>query len=332
MRRVLIPPALPPIGCAAPEGTLVAWSGEMMGTTWSVKAVVPDGHQAEDVRTGFTLLLDGIDREMSQWRPESDLTRFNQAPAGTWVPLPSQLRKVLAAGLDLARLTDGAYDPTIGALTDLWGFGPPGPIRCRPGAAAIQAAQARSGFARVRLDPASGAAFQPGGIQLDLCGIAKGYAVDVVSEALTARGLTNHLVEIGGELRGAGIKPDRTPWWVRLEEPPGSERPATVVALHGLAVATSGDYRRVLSCEGERHGHTLDPRTGVPLSNGPLVATVLHAACLVADVAATALMVLGLADGLAFAERHRLAARVITRAADNQAHEYTSSIFKRMLS
>ncbi|ACL56080.1 FAD:protein FMN transferase [Methylobacterium nodulans] len=330
MRRVLIPCAVPAIGRALQDGTLAEWSGETMGTTWSVKAVVPAGCRTDGLAADLARLLDGIDREMSQWRPDSDLSRFNRAPAGSWVRLPRRLHAVLGVGLDLARRTQGAYDPTIGALADLWGFGPSGPILQRPGPAAIAAAQARSGWSRVRLDPAGEAAFQPGGVQLDLSSIAKGYAVDALSEALGGRGLASHLAEIGGELRGTGVKPDRQPWWVGLEDPLTASA-ETIVALHGLSVATSGDYRRVLACGAERHGHTLDPRTGRPRTNDLLAVTVLHPSCMIADAAATALLVLGREAGLDHADRHGLAARFLFRTADGDAGERMSASLRRML-
>src|SRR5690606_581540 len=155
---------------------------------------------------------------------------------------------------------NGAVDPTLGALVDLWGFGPPGP---RPLDAfgqgvtvpledEIIAARALSGWGRLRLNRAARGVQQLGGFKLDLSGIAKGHAVDKVSERLTAMGATHHLVEIGGELRGAGVKPDGRPWWAELQQAPGAPAPRTVAALFDMAVATSGDWVRNF----EVHGRT----------------------------------------------------------------------------
>nr|WP_318781324.1 FAD:protein FMN transferase [Sphingomonas aliaeris] len=143
-----------------------------------------------------------------------------------------------------------------------------------------------------------------GGLSLDLSGIAKGYAVDAVADLLAASGIAHALVEIGGELVGRGVRPDGQPWWVDLEVPPGLTLAPFRVALHGLAVATSGDYRR-----GE---HTIDPRTGYPVVDPVASVSVIHRSALAADAWATALTVLGVHEGIAMAEREGLAARLVT--------------------
>ncbi|ALD93712.1 Membrane-associated lipoprotein involved in thiamine biosynthesis [Cupriavidus gilardii CR3] len=155
-------------------------------------------------------------------------------------------------------------------------------------------------------------------MSIDLCAIAKGYAVDAVSAWLSARGVSHHLVEIGGELRGEGVKPDGMPWWVELESPPAADDAAadaarTVVALHGLSVATSGDYRRYFDSGGRRYAHTLDPRTGYPVSHALASVTVLHRRCMMADALSTALTVLGPEAGMAFATQRGIAARMLLR-------------------
>src|SRR5690606_2923261 len=150
-----------------------------------------------------------------------------------------------------------------------------------PTADAVGAALADCGWQRVRLDSGP-RLFQPGGLQLDLSSIAKGYAVDLVAKYLHACGLDHFLVEVGGELRGAGMKPDGQPWWVRLEEPGVSTAP-TVAALHGMSIATSVDYRRCFEHGGRRYARTLDPRRGYPLTSGVASVTVLHTECMLAD-------------------------------------------------
>jgi hypothetical protein len=123
--------------------------------------------------------------------------------------------------------------------------------------------------------------FQPGGLRLDLNGIAKGFAVDQVAAALDRAGARSYLVEVGGELRGTGAKPDGQPWWVELERPPtANDGLRTLVALHGLSVATSGDYRRFFEHDGRRYAHTLDPATAAPVAHATVSVTVLDpAAC-----------------------------------------------------
>jgi thiamine biosynthesis lipoprotein len=160
---------------------------------------------------------------------------------------------------------------------------------------------------------------QPGGVQFDLSSVAKGFAVDRVSHALRDLGAADHLVEIGGELRGSGTKPDGSPWWVALDQPAAGDAgdPAceTIVALHGLSVATSGDAQRYFERDGRRWSHTIDPRTGRPVSDRLAAVTVLHPSCMRADALATALTVLGPDGGLDYATACGLAARFVIRRA-----------------
>lgn len=156
---------------------------------------------------------------------------------------------------------------------------------------------------------------QAGDVQLDLNGIAKGYAVDRIAACLTAAGLTSHLVEIGGELRGAGVKPDGEPWWAEIEAPPGFDRARTLAALYDLSLATSGDYRRGEIVNGALISHTISPSTGAPIDNGLAAVTVFHPSCMHADAYATALSVMGLQRALQFATTRDIAAIFVQREA-----------------
>jgi thiamine biosynthesis lipoprotein len=167
-------------------------------------------------------------------------------------------------------------------------------------------------------------------VRIDLSGIAKGFSVDALARALQAIGARDFLVEIGGELRGVGVKPDGQPWWVDLEAPPGARLAPLRVALHDIAIATSGDYRRFFDANGTRYAHTIDPRTRAPLINDVVSASVIHAECMMADAWATALTVLGPEDGMALAQREDLAARIVLR--DGGGHrELISPALKAML-
>jgi FAD:protein FMN transferase len=314
MRRVLIPldvaPAVRlPASCAT---QVLALGGETMGTTWSVKLVPPAQLSVHPLRAGIEAVLDGVIGEMSTWVAGSDISCFNRAAAGTWCVLPRDFLSVLRCALTVAERSGGAYDPTIGALVDLWGFGPGGRPGVVPHPDAIAAARAACGWQRVKLDRGS-RALQPGGVQLDLSSVAKGFAVDKVSAYLASRGIADRLVEIGGELAGHGTRPDGQPWWVALEN--GAATPGTVVALHGLAIATSGDGQRWFDAGSQRWSHTIDPRTGWPVSGRCASVTVLHRRCMHADALATALLVLGAEDGFALASRLNLAARFVVRHA-----------------
>ena len=212
--------------------------------------------------------------------------------------------------------TNGAVDPTLGALVDLWGFGPPGPRSALlpvPSEDEVAAAMAVSGWQKLRLNPDARGVMQMGGMKLDFSGIAKGHAVDRVSDRLTAMGATSHLIEIGGELKGRGVKPDAQPWWVEIERVQDSPAPRTVAALFDLAVATSGDYRRAFVHDGRLYPHTLDGSTGRPVNSNLTSVTVLHASAMMADAYATALTVMGPFDGPDYAEAAGLAAHFVER-------------------
>ena len=290
-----------------------------MGTSWSVRVVDPP----VDLRAEIERVLARVVAEMSHWESGSNLSRFNRSKPGRWQPLPPGFAQVLATGLAIAEASDGAFDPAIGALADLWGFGPAGP-QPFPADTAIAEALARSGRRHIEQDGARARRTAPAA--LDFSGIAKGYAVDAVAARLFGLGLADFLVEIGGELRGEGIKPDGQPWWVDCEAVPGIAAAPLRIALHGMSIATSGDYRRGFELDGRRYSHTIDPRTGTPLENHVASVSVLHTSCMHADAWATALGVLGRA-GMALAEREALAVRMLVR----DGGEYLSPALRAML-
>ena len=324
--RVLIP-ALERIP-ARPSGAVLVLTGEALGTSWTVRAV---GDPADGPRLTAAVHeeIARVDDQMSHWRADSALSRFNAADRGSAHALPRPFAEVLAYALSLAEQTDGAFDPTLGTLVDLWGFGPPGPRSHVPSDAEIESARAASGWRRLE-QTLDGRWVHPGGLRLDLSGVAKGFAVDAVSERLTAEGAPHHLVEIGGELRGHGVKPDGRPWWVELEQPTGLDAPRMLAALHDLAVATSGDQVRVFEHEGRAFSHTLNGRTGRPVDNGVASVTVLHPSAMQADALASALTVMGPGAGLACAAGEDLAARMILHGPDGFEERF-SPVFAAML-
>lgn len=330
---MLLPSQLSAATLAGPdiEGALHTLQGATMGTTWVVKLVAQDDADLPAIRTATQSELDRVVAQMSTWDAASDLSRFNAAPAQSWNAIPDDFRRVLDSALDLARDTEGAYDPTAGALVDCWGFGPQPRAAQAPTAAEIEAARARLGWQRLMLNPNTGLLLQPGGVSLDFSSIAKGYGVDAVALCLQALGIQHYLVEVGGELRGQGCKPDGSPWWVALELPTDvDEADETLLALDGLAIASSGDYRRYFQQDGHRYSHTLDPRTGWPVNHDLASVTVIHPHCMQADALATALTVLGPEAGLDYAERHQLAVRFLSRHG-TELEEQLSSAFLALL-
>jgi thiamine biosynthesis lipoprotein len=308
--RVLIPLDAPP-PAPPPDDRIRDLGGETMGTTWSARVIAPAGVSDAALLAGVQAELDRVVALYSPWTPDSEISRFNAAAPGP-VVLSDDFWALLDLALELADDTNGAVDPTLGALVDLWGFGPPGP---RDPSAPVPtdeeqaAALAVSGWMKLRLDRANGVAVQPGGMKLDFSAIAKGHAVDRISARLTSLGATSHLIEVGGELLGRGVKPDAQPWWVELEQPPGADGVRTVAAAYDLAVATSGDYRRYFGHNGRLFSHSIDGREGAPIRNGLASVTVLHPEAARADALATALTVMGLDEGFAHARDTGVAAR-----------------------
>lgn len=323
-RRLLLPPQLSAAAQAGPRPAAVLHrlAGESMGTRWTVKlAAAP--RPLDRLRELLQAELDRVVAEMSHWQADSHLGRYNRAEAGSWQVLPDGFFTVMQQALLLAEDSDGAYDPTAGPLVDCWGFGPAVPRSTPPSAEEIAAALQHVGWQKLRLDVTQRRLLQPGGVQLDLSAIAKGYAVDRLAEVLESLGVAHYLVEVGGELRGQGCKPDGSPWWVQLEAPDEQgDAAALVLALDGLAVASSGDYRRYFECEGQRYAHTIDPRDGWPLRHALAAVSVVHASCLQADALSTALYVLGPELGLAYATRHGLAAHFVLRHREHGETHY----------
>lgn len=300
-----------------------------MGTTWSVRAVMGDGHDLREsaqpktaqpkaarpevaqpeIAQAVQSALDRVVAEMSQWEDASALSRFNTASPGSLHVVPAGFACVLEAALEIAELTGGAFDPTVGPATDAWGFGPQ-TVLAAPDAAAISAYRSRIGWGDIVYQAADRTLRQPGGLALDFSAIAKGYGVDQAAEALLAAGVTSFLVEVGGELRAAGLKPDHMPWWVEVESPPGIA--PLRVALSGWAIATSGNTRRFHQAGATRIGHTIAPDTGVPVVNSVIAVSVLDRSTMRADALATALMVMG-ADAIPFANAHGIPARILVQ-------------------
>lgn len=340
MRRVLLPQHIS--DQVAPPGAAIRdLRGLTMGTSWSVRLVestMPGRAGSADLQQGLQQQLDLVLAQMSHWSDASDLGRFNRAEPGSWHSLPAAFCEVLGFAMHVSQASGGAYDPCAGALVNLWGFGPrerydePGFLPPKDDTLALLLSQRQR--RRLQLDLPARRARQPGGLQLDLSAVAKGYGVDRLARYLDSQGIDHYLVEVGGELRGAGSKPDGQPWWVMLEQVDGADAakhpPELLLALHGLSVATSGDYRRFFQDGTVRFSHTIDPRSGMPIANQLASVTVVHQQCMAADAWSTALTVLGPDAGMALAEEQGLAARFLQRDGDGY-HETLSSHMLAML-
>ena len=279
-------------------------NGPSMGTRWSVTLDADDSLDVDALHHDLAAAVDQVDLQMSPWKPDSDLMRVNRAPLHAWVDLPAQMLEVLACALEVQRLSQGAFDPCVGGLVNAWGFGAQGNA---PDAQAIRIARSShppAAHACWELDTSAGRLRKRAALQLDLCGIAKGYAVDRMAHVLQEHGVRHALAALDGELRAVGAQSSGVPWSVALESPEFERRAVRgVIELENLAVATSGDYRRYLQLGVARIAHTMDPRRWTPLNNGVASVTVRAPSCMQADAWATALLVAGPGEGLAMAQR-----------------------------
>jgi thiamine biosynthesis lipoprotein len=291
-----------------------ALSGATMGTRWSALLYAPVATDIAALEVALTRTVDRVDRQMSTWKQDSDLMRLNAASPGSWVSLPAQLMQVLERGLEIGRASGGAFDIGVGHLVNAWGFGA---AHSKPDTDAIRAAL------RERLPPThlvmelnvpGGTACKHAQSVLDLSGIAKGFAVDEMMRTVEAFGVSDVLVGLDGELKARGARADGAPWLVAVERPDYELRSALgVIELRDTAIATSGDYRHWVDVGGTRLSHTMDRSRGGPANNGTASVSVVAASCMDADAWATALMVLGAAEGKALAQRHGLDALFIQR-------------------
>ena len=287
-----------------------------MGTAYRVKVVAPSLSDAErdDLARVISGELENVNRKMSTYQDGSELSRFNHASATDAFALSSDTLCVFTEAARVSELTAGAFDITVGPLVDAWGFGPAKPERT-PTEEELAALRESVGWRTILIDATAGTVRKThAATRCDLSAIAKGYAVDRVSEALTRLGRQSHMVEVGGEVRTAGRNAAGEPWRIAVEKPfAGSTALQRVVRLGDDAMATSGDYRNFIERDGIRYSHTIDPRTGRPVMHRLASVSVLHKSCMTADALATALMVMGEEEALTFATNHELAVLLLIR-------------------
>ena len=307
-----------------------------MGTSWKLSCT-SDALCRLDVRSALQAVFDRVVQQMSTWKPDSAISAYNRSPGGSWHWLPANFGTVVRSAIAWSRASEGAFDPTVGPLVRAWRFGVHADPAAHPGIASpdlLAAARRAVGWERLKLklgeDGCGTGLLQPGGCELDLSGIAKGFAVDEAARSLCAAGLCDFLLEVGGELRASGHRADGSPWTIGIEAlDGGAPLPLT---LRDCCIATSGDGFHAFERDGRRYSHTLDPRTGEPVAHGLASVSVVHAHCMDADAIATLLTVLGPQAGPAFCERLGIAAFFQQRGpADGRFSGHATSAFERLL-
>ena len=292
-------------------GELVQFSGATMGTTYTIKIrQLPNDKTSDELQAEVDRILAQVNRQMSTYDRESELSRFNRTQSTDWVAVSPELLAVVKAALRISRLTDGAFDITIGPVVNLWGFGSQMTAGELPSDEAVKNALAKVGYERVHTrNPPPALRKERPDIYIDLSAIAKGYGVDKIAQYLESLGIAHYLVEIGGELRGKGLNPNGVSWRIAIEKPdPGQRVIERIVQISDKGVATSGDYRNFFEIAGQRYSHAMDPRTGRPVRHDLASVTVMSDTCMEADALATALLVMGPEQGFRLAQNQGIEA------------------------
>lgn len=306
-----------------------ALNGSVMGTSYSVQIVTEselDEITMKELDVGVGKRLSQIDNLMSTYKPDSELMRFNTLELGGSVYLSSDTQKVLELSMRIFEQSGGFFDPSIGPLVSRWGFGPDKPLDI-PSKEEVVTLLSQAGMNHFDLNSETGELIKLGKGFVDFSAIAKGYAVDQVSNLLAESGYSNYLVEVGGEVYARGVNKQQKTWRLGVEQPDFVGRKAyTVVSLANKAMATSGDYRNFLEVGGTRYSHTIDPKTGFPVRSNIASVTVVHELCALADAWATALNAMGFESALSFAEENKISAYFIVRK-NGGFEAYASSSF-----
>jgi thiamine biosynthesis lipoprotein len=294
-------------------------TGAALGTTYSIKLFNSTSNPSiSELHTGIMEVIADVDKTMSVFVENSEVSRFNRLSGTDWLTVSPALIQVISESLAISRASDGAFDVTIGNLIDLWGFGKTLKPDRVPSQQAIQSALQTSNYKKllVSADQTAISKAIPD-LAINLSAIAKGYAVDEIASFLESRGFDRFLVEIGGEVRTKGLKSKGKPWLVAIERPETDKRSIyKVIGLTDLSLATSGNYRNFFEIAGKRYSHIIDPETGRPVDNNISSVSVFHPSCMIADALATTLMVLGYEKGSQFAKERNYAVLWLLRTDD----------------
>ncbi|PXA74454.1 MULTISPECIES: FAD:protein FMN transferase [Vibrio] len=310
---------------------LVHLSGPTMGTTYNIKytqqAGIPD---SSHLQTEIDRLLEQVNDQMSTYRVDSELSRFNQYQGSDPFQVSEQTATVVKEAIRLNSLTLGALDVTVGPLVNLWGFGPEARRDTVPTEQELAERKAKTGIEYLSVSGDFLSKTLPN-LYVDLSTIAKGWGVDVVADFIESQGIENYMVEVGGEMRLKGRNAQGIPWRIAIEKPSVQERSVQEIIEPGdMAIATSGDYRNYFERDGMRYSHIINPKTGYPIDNKVVSVTVLDKSSMTADGLSTGLMVLGEEKAMAVAELNQIPVFMIIKT-DDGFREVASSAFQPYL-
>lgn len=307
--------------------------GETMGTSYSVQITGKVKQPAlTQLHARIEIKLAKISRQMSTWDPKSEISQFNHSESTEPISYSEAFVSVVRRALELSDSTEGAFDPTLQPLLNVWGFGSEGEERSVPTDEEISAARNLTGWEKLKVKTPTQIWKSEPSLSLALGAIAKGYGVDAIAEILEEAGLENWFVEIGGEVVVKGLNPDGVPWKIGIQYPTSNPMDARLQGILHItkdAVATSGDYRNYIEDEGRVYSHILDPRSGHAVRSATASVTVSASSCMDADGIATALFVMGAPRGLSWVEQMPgVEAMFLLRGDDDEIIEKFSSGFK----
>jgi FAD:protein FMN transferase len=308
-------------GCSeepAVENTpeLHIFTGQVMGTWYTVKYLPSAASELshEDINALIHTRLSRVDQLMSTYKPESEVSRFNRALPGEWFDVSAETFEVVSLSQSVSEKTAGAFDVSVARLVNLWGFGPDHQTAQVPDEEDLFAVLIEVGYEKIEFHDSELKLRKKTPLHIDLSAIAKGYGVDQVANFLDETNVTTYMVEVGGEIRTRGLKPNGKPWRIAIESPNTDQRDVhSIIDITDRAVATSGDYRNYFEKDGQRFSHTIDPKTGYPITHNLASVTVVGKTAAEVDALATAFSVLGLDQAMRYAKAYNVAAYFIVK-------------------
>ncbi len=314
-------------GCEKPAEQ-IHLTGPTMGTTYNIKYIANEGIPTPaELQKEVDRLLEEVNDQMSTYRKDSELSRFNQYKESDAFEVSPQTATVVKEAIRLNKVTLGALDVTVGPLVNLWGFGPEARPEVVPTDKELEARRSRTGINHLQASANTLKKDIPN-LYVDLSTIAKGWGVDVVADYIQSQGVMNYMVEVGGEMRLKGVNREGVPWRIAIEKPSVEERAIQEIIEPGdMAVATSGDYRNYFERDGVRYSHIINPETGKPINHKVVSVTVMDKSSMTADGLATGLMVLGEVKGMQVAQEHNIPVLMIVKTEDG-FEELASEAYK----
>lgn len=312
-------------GCA-PGAREFVLEGQTMGTTYHIKMVVEQGELPRGIQAQVDAALNAVDMSMSTYKPESELNRLNRHPVGESFAVSADLWAVLDIAAQIYGLTDGAFDPSVAPLVNLWGFGPVETGDRIPADGEIEALVAAIGFDKLVRSETQRTVYKSAPLSLDLSAVAKGYGADKVARLLRSQGIHRYMIEVGGELALAGLNSRGQAWRIAIETPALFQGEVQkIIAVTDRGLATSGDYRNYFEKDGKRYSHTIDPRTGRPITHRLASVTVIADTAAMADALATGFDVLGAERALVIAGQLNVPVFLVVREAGGFKEIYSEA-------